>query len=83
MTLLSALDFFCYFTLNEQLTTSSVEQFCVKFMTQSTGISKWVTQIHGLSKADINAKDGDIDYVSILMLVEEANAEYTMLIAAN
>ena len=42
-----------------------------------------MTQIHGLSKADIDTKDSNADYVSVLMLVEEANAEYTMLIAAD
>ena len=63
--------------------TSSVEQCHVKFMARSTVISKWVTQIHGLSTADINANEGDVHYVSMIMLVEEANAECTILIAGN
>ena len=71
------------FTLNEQLATSSVEQFWVKFMARSTSVSKWVTWIHGLSKAKIDAKDGDPNYISVLMLVEEANSEYTMLMATD
>ena len=35
-----------------------------------------------LAKADIDARDGDPDYISVQMLVEEANATYTMLSAA-
>ena len=71
------------FTLNEQLSTSSVEQFHVKFMARSRAVSEWVTQIHGMSKADIDARSGDDNYISVQTLVEEANAEYTMLVASN
>ena len=67
------------FTLNEQLSTSSVEQFQVKFMPRSTAVSSWVTRVHGLAKADIDAREGDPDYISVQMLVEEANVEYTIL----
>ena len=34
-------------------------------------------------KADIKAKDATLEYISILSLVEEANAEYTMLVSAD
>ena len=33
-------------------------------------------------KADIEAKVANPEYISILSLVEEANAEYTMLVSA-
>ena len=36
-----------------------------------------------MSKADINACSGDDNYISVQTLVEEANAEYTMLVASN
>ena len=52
-------------------------------MARSTTVSKWVTQIHGFLKADIEAKDADLEYISILSLVEEANMEYTMLMSAD
>ena len=71
------------FKLNEQLSTSSVEQFRVKFMARSGAVSEWVTRIHGMSKAAIDARSGDDNYISIQTLVEEANAEYTMLMASN
>ena len=71
------------FTLNEQLSTSSIEQFHVKFMARSGEVSEWVTRIHGMSKADINACSGDDNYISVQTLLEEANAEYTMLVASN
>ena len=71
------------FTLNEQLSTSSIEQFHVKFMARIGAVSEWVTRIHGMSKADINACSGDDNYISVQTLVEEANAEYTMLVASN
>ena len=71
------------FTLNEQLSSSSVEQFQVKFMARSAVVSKLVMQIHGLSKAIIEAKDSNPEYISVLSLVEEANAEYTMLVSAD
>ena len=71
------------FTLNEQLSTSSVEQFRVKFMARSGAVSEWVTRIHGMSKADIDSRSGDDNYISVQTLVEEANAEYTMLVASN
>ena len=71
------------FTLNEQLSTSSLEQFCVKFMARSGAVSEWVTRIHGMSKADIDVCSGDDNYISVQTLVEEANAEYTMLVASN
>ena len=38
--------------------------------------------IHGLSKAEIDAHSGDDGYISIHTLVEEANAEYTMLLSS-
>ena len=63
------------FTLNEQLSTSSIEQFRVKFMARSGAVSEWVTRIHGMSKADIDACSGDDNYISVQTLVEEANAE--------
>ena len=71
------------FTLNEQLSTSSVEQFRVKFMARSGGVSEWVTRIPSMSKADIDAHSGDDNYISVQTLVEEANTEYTMLVASN
>ena len=36
-----------------------------------------------MSKADIDARSGDDNYISVQTLVEEANAEYTMLVASN
>ena len=36
-----------------------------------------------MSKADIDAHSGDDNYISVQTLVEEANAEYTMLVASN
>ena len=36
-----------------------------------------------MSKAAINAHSGDDNYISVQILVEEANAEYTMLVASN
>ena len=65
------------FTLNEQLSTSSIEQFHVKFMARSGVVGEWVTRIHGMSKADIDAHSGDDNYISVQTLVEEANAEHT------
>ena len=70
------------FILNEQLCTSSVEQFRVKFMARSTAVNQWVTRVHGLSKAAIDARSTEPDYVSVQDLVEEANAEYTLLSTA-
>ena len=58
------------FMLNEQLSTSSVEQFRVKFMARSGAVSEWVTRIHGMSKAAIDARSGDDNYISIQTLVE-------------
>ena len=66
------------FTLNNQLSTSSLEQFQVKFMARSTAVSSWLTRVHGLAKADIDAREGDPEYIPVHMLVEEANAEYAM-----
>ena len=71
------------FILNEQLCTSSVEQFRVKFMARSTAVNQWVTKVHGLSKATIDARSAEPDYVSVQDLVEEANAEYTLLSTAD
>ena len=71
------------FTLNEQLSSSSIEQFHVKFMARSGAGSEWVTRIHGMSKADIDACSGDDNYISVQTLVEEATAEYAMLVASN
>ena len=34
-------------------------------------------------KADIKAKDANLEYISILSLVEKANFEYTMLVSAD
>ena len=51
-------------------------------MSRSTAITSWVTTVHGLAKADISTREGDPDYISVQMLVEEANAEYTMLSVA-
>ena len=70
------------FLLNEQLCTSSVEQFRVKFMAQSTAVNQWVTKVHGLSRATIESRAGEPDYISVQQLVEEANAEYTLLLTA-
>ena len=36
-----------------------------------------------MSKADIDARSGDDNYISVQTLVEEANAEYTILVASN
>ena len=36
-----------------------------------------------MSKVDIDACSGDDNYISVQTLVEEANAEYTMLVASN
>ena len=36
-----------------------------------------------MSKVDIDAQSGDDNYISVQTLVEEANAEYTMLVASN
>ena len=36
-----------------------------------------------MSKVAIDARSGDDNYISIQALVEEANAEYTMLMASN
>ena len=52
-------------------------------MARSGAVSEWVTQIHGMSKAAINACSGDDNYISVQTLVEEADAEYTMLMASN
>ena len=52
-------------------------------MAYSTKVSTWVTCIHSLTKVDIEARAADPAYVSIAMLIEEANAEYTMLVASN
>ena len=52
-------------------------------MARNTTVSKWVTQIHVLLKVNIKAKDTDPEYISILSLVEEDNAEYTMLVSAD
>ena len=71
------------FLLNEQFCTSSIEQFHVKFMAQSTDVNKWVTKLHGLSKATIYARSLETGFVSVQDLVEEANAEYTLLHTAN
>ena len=71
------------FTLNEQLSTSSVEQFRVKFMARRCAVSERVTRIHDMSKVDIDAHSGDDNYISVQTLVKEANAEYTMLVASN
>ena len=71
------------FTLNEQLSTFSVEQFRVKFMARSGAVSEWVTRIHGMSKVSIDARSGDDKYISVQIVVEEANAEYTMLVVSN
>ena len=70
------------FLLNEQLCTSSVEQFRVKFMARSTAVNQWVTKVHGLSRATIESRAGEADYISVQQLVEEANAEYTLLLTA-
>ena len=51
-------------------------------MTRSGAVSSWVTRVHGLSKAEIDAHSGDDGYISIHTLVEEANAEYTMLLSS-
>ena len=59
-----------------------VEQFQVKFIARSTAVSSWLTRVHGLTKADIDARDGDPDYILVQMLVEEANTKDTMLSAA-
>ena len=71
------------FTLNDQLSTSSVEQFHVKFMARSGAVSEWVTRIHGMSKSAINACSGDDNYITIQTLLDKANAEYTMLVTSN
>ena len=52
-------------------------------MARRGAVSEWVTQIHGMSKAAINACSGDDNYISVQTLVEEANPEYTMLMASN
>ena len=52
-------------------------------MAKSGAVSEWVTPIHGMSKVDIDAHSGDDNYISVQTLVEEANAEYTMLVASN
>ena len=70
------------FILNEQLCTSSIEQFRVKFMARSTAVNQWVTKVHGQSKAAIEARAAEPDYISVQQLVEEANAEYTLLLTA-
>ena len=57
------------FTLNKQLSTSSIEQFHIKFMAFSTKVSTWVTHIHGLTKVDIEAHAADPAYASVSMLL--------------
>ena len=52
-------------------------------MAYSTKVSSWVTHIHSLAKADIEAQPADPAYVSVAMLIEEANTEYMMLVASN
>ena len=52
-------------------------------MAYSTKVSTWVTCIHSLTNVDIEARAADPAYVSIAMLIEEATAEYTMLVASN
>ena len=51
-------------------------------MARSTAVSSWVTRVHRMFKADIDAKGADLAYISVQMLVKEANAEYKMLSAA-
>ena len=51
-------------------------------MAQSLAVSSWVMQIHGLLKVDIDSKSADPGFVSVQMLVKEANGEYTMLLAS-
>ena len=68
--------------LNEQLSTSYFEQFHVKFMAQSSTISKWVTHVHGMSKAEIDSRSSNPVYIAVQTLVEEANLEYTILLTA-
>ena len=69
--------------MNEQLATSPVEQFWVKFMPLSTATSKWAAQVLGLAETNIDAKTTDPDYISVQMLVEQANNEYIILVSLN
>ena len=52
-------------------------------MAYSTKVSTWVTCIHSLTNVEIEARAADPAYVSIAMVIEEANAEDTMLVASN
>ena len=51
-------------------------------MARSSTVSSCIMQIHGLSRVDIDSKSADPGFVSVHMLVKEANAEYTMLSAS-
>ena len=52
-------------------------------MAHSTEVNHWVTKVHGLSKSIIDSKFSKDGFGSVQDLVEEANAEYTMLLTAN
>ena len=52
-------------------------------MAFSTKVSTCVTQIHGLTKVGIEVWAADPAYVSVSILIEDDNHEYTILGASN
>ena len=71
------------FLLTEQLSTASVEQFCIKFMTKTTKVNPWVHQVHGKTHDTILSMSSEPDYVSVEGIIEAACEEYTILLSAN